>query len=365
MEFKSSSPIPGAAAMTVFSFSIPRSRRLAAILAATTLALTACGGGEDAAAESAAGGDHGELTVQLSWVKDIEFAGEYFADAKGYYREAGFSSVNLVAGPGSTETQVASGKSLIGITDPITAAQAINNEQAPLKIIGATYQKNPFTILSLADKANISTPQDLAGKKIGVQTGNQGLFKALLAANGIQESQVTVVPVQYDPSVLTNGEVDGYLAFVTSESITLKQRGFEVQNLTFADNGLPFVTESFLVSQDSIDNRREALKGFLYASIRGWKDAVTDVDGAVALAVDNYGKTLDLDAATQKLQAAEANKLIQSDETAANGLLTISDTAMQTSLATLKATGVEIAAGDLFDTSLITEVYKEHPELLQ
>ncbi|GAA2635437.1 ABC transporter substrate-binding protein [Paractinoplanes durhamensis] len=347
--------------MTVLSFSTPR---FVAVLTAAALALTACGGGDDSAATSA-GGDHGALTVQLSWVKDIEFAGEYFADSKGYYKEAGFSSVNLVAGPGSTETQVASGKSLIGISDPITVAQAVNNEQAPLKIIGATYQKNPFTILSLANKANITTPKDLAGKKIGVQTGNEGLFKALLAVNGLKESDVTIVPVQYDPSVLTNGEVDGYLAFVTSESITLKQRGFQVQNLPFADNGLPFVTESFVVSTDSINTKRAALKDFLYATIRGWKDAVADTDGAVDLAVKNYGKTLDLDAATQKLQATEANKLIQSDETATNGLLTISDQAIATSLATLKASGVQIAAGDLFDTSLIAEVYKDHPDLLK
>ncbi|MBB2946510.1 ABC-type nitrate/sulfonate/bicarbonate transport system substrate-binding protein [Actinoplanes lutulentus] len=346
--------------MTVLSFSKPR---FIAVLAAAALALTACGDGNSSAA--ADDGDHGALNVQLSWVKDIEFAGEYFADSKNYYTDAGFSSVNLVAGPGSTETQVASGKSLVGISDPITVAKAINNEQAPLKIISTTYQKNPFTILSLADKANITTPKDLAGKKIGVQTGNEGLFKAFLAANGITESEVTIVPVQYDPSVLTNGEVDGYLAFVTSESITLQQRDFKVQNLTFADNGLPFVTESFVVSQDSIDNKRAALKDFLYATIRGWKDAVADIDGSVDLAVNTYGKTLDLDAETQKLQATEANKLIQSDETATNGLLTISDTAIETSLATLKASGVEISSGDLFDTSIITEVYQDHPELLQ
>ncbi|MBL7253297.1 ABC transporter substrate-binding protein [Paractinoplanes lichenicola] len=351
--------------MTVLSFSMSSRRRFLVVLTAAALALTACGGGDDSSAESSGPADHGALTVQLSWVKDIEFAGEYFADSKGYYKEAGFSSVNLVAGPGSTETQVASGKSLIGISDPITVAQAINNEQAPLKVIGATYQKNPFTILSLADKANITTAKQLAGKKVGVQTGNEGLFKALLAANGVAESDVTVVPVQYDPSVLTNGEVDGYLAFVTSESITLQQRGFKVQNLPFADNGLPFVTEAFVVSQDSIDNKRQALKDYLYATIRGWNDAVADVDGAVDLAVNNYGKALNLDAETQKLQATEANKLIQSDETATNGLLTISDQAIDTSLASLKATGVEITSGDLFDTSLITEVYKDHPDLLK
>ncbi|GAA2575627.1 ABC transporter substrate-binding protein [Winogradskya consettensis] len=350
--------------MTVLSFSKSRRSHLViGVLTAAALALSACGGGDSSG--SSDDGDHGALTIQLSWVKNVEFAGEYFADSKGYYKEAGFSSVNLVAGPGATETLVASGKSLVGVSDPITVADAINNQQAPLKIIATTYQKNPFTILSLADKANIATPQEMIGKKIGVQAGNESLFKALLAVNNIKDSQVTIVPVQYDPSVLTNGEVDGYLGYVTDESLTLQARGFKVQNLPFADNGLTFMTDSYEVSQDSIDNNRAALKDFLYATIRGWKDMAADPDAGVALAVDNYGKALSLDAAAQKLQAAQAQKLIESDETAANGLLTISDQAVTENLATLKTAGIDITADKLFDTSIIAEVYKDHPDLLK
>ena len=40
----------------------------------------------------------GEIAVQLSWIKNIEFAGEFMADSKGYYTDAGFSKVDLLAG---------------------------------------------------------------------------------------------------------------------------------------------------------------------------------------------------------------------------------------------------------------------------
>ena len=33
--------------------------------------------------------DLGELTFQLSWIKNVEFAGEYIADTNGYYKDAG------------------------------------------------------------------------------------------------------------------------------------------------------------------------------------------------------------------------------------------------------------------------------------
>ena len=330
---------------------------LSASLAVAALALTGCAPAEKA--------DFGELNVQLSWIKNSEFAGEFYAVENGYYTDAGFSSVNLVAGPAATEAEVLSGNALVGIANPISTAPIILGENAPLKIIGTTYQKNPFTILSLKNGANIATIEDLIGKRIGVQAGpNETLFDALLKANGIDASKVTKVPVQYDPAPLVNGEVDGFLAYVTNESFVVADQGYEVTNLLFADNGLPFVTESFVVTQDSIDNNRAALKAFLKATILGWKDAIADSKGGADLALTIYGKDLGLNAEKEYYQSETQNEiLVQTDETAANGLFTISDAMIAQNLATLKAAGYTITADQLFDMSLLKEVYEENPEL--
>ena len=332
---------------------------LAATAAVASLALTGCA---PAAEESS---DFGELSVQLSWIKNSEFAGEFFADTNGYYTEAGFSEVNFIAGPTATTAVVLAGDALVGLSDAIAVTPVILEEGAPLKIIGATYQKNPFTILSLKDGANIQTAQDLVGKKIGVQAGgNETLFDALLAANGIDPTSVTKVPVEYDPAPLVNGEVDGFLAYVTNESITVANQGFEVTNLLFADNGLPFVAEAFVVTQDSIDNNRAALKAFLYATIRGWKDAIANPDEGARLAAEVYGKDLGLAKDKEEYQSKTQNEiLVQTDETRANGLFTISDAMIAQNIATLKAAGFEITADQLFDMSLLAEVYEENPEL--
>ena len=332
---------------------------LSASLAVAALALTGCA---PAAEEKA---DFGELNVQLSWIKNSEFAGEFYAVENGYYTDAGFSAVNLVAGPAATEAEVLSGNALVGIANPISAAPIILNEGAPLKIIGTTYQKNPFTILSLKDGANIATIDDLIGKRIGVQAGpNETLFDALLKANGIDAASVTKVPVQYDPAPLTNGEVDGFLAYVTNESFVVADQGYEVTNLLFADNGLPFVTESFVVTQDSIDNNRAALKAFLKATILGWKDSIANPDGGADLALNTFGKDLGLNAAKEYYQSKTQNDiLVQTDETRANGLFTISDEMIAQNLATLESAGYTITAEQLFDMSLLAEVYEENPEL--
>ena len=339
-------------------------RPLAAIAAISAAALVLTGCASDSAEQTES---YGELGVQFSWIKNAEFAGEYFADANGYYQEAGFSSVNFIAGPTATAAVVLSGEVLVGLSDAIAVTPVILEEGAPLKIIGATYQKNPFTILSLKDGGNIQTPQDLIGKRIGVQAGgNETLFDALLAANGIDASQVTKVPVEYDPAPLVNGEVDGFLAYITNESITVQNLGYEVTNLLFAENGLPFVAEAFIVTQDSIDNRREELKAFLYATIRGWKDAIANPDEGARLAVEVYGKDLGLDINKEKQQSKTQNDLlVLTDETRANGLLTISKELQDLNIQTLARAGYTITAEQLFDMSLLEEVYAEHPELLE
>ena len=325
-------------------------------------ALAACGDSSSAAS----GGTLTDLSVQLSWIKNYEFVGEYVAAEKGYYRDAGFTNVNLLAGGTSTtaESIVLSGKATVGLSStPITAA-TITSSNAPLKIIGATYQKNPFAIASLADKTPIRTVGDLVGKRIGIQAGgNQTLFEALLKANGIDKSQVRIVGVQYDQSPLKNGSVDGFMTYVIND-FKLRLQGYDPVILSFADNGLPFVAETFTVRQDTITDNRDALKKFLVAEIKGWTDAIKDPVTATDYTVKKYGADQKLDYNDQYGSAVViAEKLIVTDDTNANGLFTMTDEVIASDLESLAAMGYKLDAKQLYDLSLITEVYQEHPDL--
>lgn len=355
------------------SLSAPTHVKRLALATATTaavLALAACGGSaastESSAPTSGEAADYGTLDMNLSWIKNAEFAGEFFAQEKDYFADAGFSEVNLIAGgPSGTssETMVLSGGALVGTTSPLGVAPVIQEDDAPLKIIGTKYQKNPFTVVSLADNP-ISAPADLVGKKIGVQAGvNETLFEGLLEVNDIDPADVTVVPVQYDPQPLVNGEVDGFFAYITNESLTLELDGHEVENLPLADNGLPFMAESLVTTEENIETKREELKAFLGAMIKGWKDSVGDPEESARLAVEVYGKDLGLDMEKEVRQSEEQNKLIETADTEANGLLTMSDALMEENVEILKLAGYDLAVEDLFDPSLLEEVYAENPDL--
>jgi ABC-type nitrate/sulfonate/bicarbonate transport system substrate-binding protein len=342
-----------------------RTRITTAIAAAalTGLALSACASGSTGDTADDAEG-FGDLTLQLSWIKNEEFAGEYIADSEGYFDEAGFGEVTLVPGPSTGVAELLSGSADIALSDSVAVGSAIASEGAPVKIIGATFQANPFTVLSLADGGDIATPEDLIGKRIGVQDSNLALFNALLAANDIDPSELTIVPVQYDPAPLTNGEVDGFVAYITNEAITVEMAGMATTNLPFADNGLPFVAETVTVTDEKIANDRELLKAFLVAEIKGWTDALADPQKGADLALEEYGTELDLDPAKTLAGSEAQNLLVVSDETEENGLFTISEALQATTITSLAGAGIDIEASDIFDLSLLAEVYEENPELI-
>ncbi|GAA3108574.1 ABC transporter substrate-binding protein [Nonomuraea salmonea] len=281
-------------------------------LAGLALGLAACGDNGTATSGSSSGGDgFGAVKLQLSWKKNVEFAGEYFADTNGYYKAAGFTQVELLSGGGSgtsVESGLATGRCWAGLSAPTITAPAIL-QGAPLKIVGATFQKNPFAIISLS-KNPIKDAKDLAGKRIGVQDSNELVWNALLKANGLDDSSVTRVPFQSDPSMLTSGQLDGYVGFVTSGPVNLRLQGHDPEYLLLADAGLPLVAETFTVTQETIDNERDKLKAFLTAEIKGWKDAVADPAKSAELAATVYGKDQNLDVKEQTEEAKMQNDLV-------------------------------------------------------
>jgi ABC-type nitrate/sulfonate/bicarbonate transport system substrate-binding protein len=319
-----------------------------------------------ASGSASAAKDFGSAAIQLSWIKNIEFAGEYFADAKGYYTGSGFSSVTLTAGGAagtSAEAAVATKKAFVGLSAPNITAPAIL-KGAKLKTVATTYQKNPFCIVSI-DKKPIPDVASMKGKKIGVQAGgNTTIFEGLLKANNIDKSELTIVPVQYDPTVVTTGEVDGFMAYITNEPILLQGKGFKTTTFLFADYGLSFVAESYVVSQDTIDNDRDKLKALLKAEIKGWTNAVANPTQSATYATTKYGKDQNLVQDEQAKEATAQNGLIVSADSIKNGLFTMTDELIAANIKALGLTGVTITADQLFDMSVLKEVYSENPDLI-
>ena len=135
-------------------------------------------------------------------------------------------SVDLLAGGAagtSTEAGIDTGKVWIGTSTPQKVAAAVERG-VPVRIIGATLATSPACITSPESKP-LRTPKDLVGKRVGVADHNLPTFEALLTANGVDPSSVKVIPVQFDPSPLVNGEVDAWSGFTTNRAGLAARQG--------------------------------------------------------------------------------------------------------------------------------------------
>ena len=329
----------------------------------------ACGKDDDKKASSATTTksskkkDLGGLDFQLSWIKNVEFAPEYLADSNGYYLAEGFSSVNLMGGGPNVQQDsiVGSGKAFIGISATDIAAPSILSGN-PIIAVGAQYQKNPFCIMSLADTP-INKPEDLIGKNIGVQNVNLPIWQAFLKANHIDEKDVKVSPVQFDPQPLVQKTVDGWMSFITNEPNTLKVKGVDTATMLLNDHGYPLATQIYIVRKESLQKDRDKIKAVLRADAKGWHESFKNPGAAPHLVVTKYGQDLKLDEAEQTLESRSQNQLVLTDDTKANGLFTITDKLVDESIATLNLAGVKMTKEKMFDLSIINEVYEEDPDL--
>jgi ABC-type nitrate/sulfonate/bicarbonate transport system substrate-binding protein len=308
--------------------------------------------------------DFGSLVVQLPWIKNVEWAGEYIADTRGYYRDAGFSSVSLLAGGiggPPVEALVAAGRAFVAISSLADTASAVL-QGADVTTIGVQYQTTPYIIASPAARP-LRTPHDLIGKRIGVPAGNEFTWNAFLRVNALDASAITTIKVGSTPDALVAGQVDGLLAFVTNVPHELAARGYGVHVLRLGDFGYALANNNYIVAGDTLRTQRPAVKAFLHAAVRGWKDAVASPALGAGLAVNDYGRDLGLTLADQIEQSRVQDTLLQSPQTRAHGLFTMAPSETIRAVTLLRASGIAIEARRLFDLSPLDEVYAEHPTL--
>jgi ABC-type nitrate/sulfonate/bicarbonate transport system substrate-binding protein len=327
------------------------------------IGLTACGDDADGASSSSSGSGSGTsdsstptaLTYQLSWLPTVEHAGAYAAIDKGYYADAGLDVTLAPGGPNvQVPANIVGGQALVGATGADNFANAIA-EGAPLNIFAARLQRNAFCVVSLAGSP-ISSPEDLIGKRIGVAQANTTPWQLFLRLNDIDEADITVVPVQFDPSPVANGEVDGQMVFYVNEPAQLEVTGVETHSMLFADHGLALYGGCYAATTEAIESQGELLASFLRAEQLGWADALADATYARDLTIEGMGADAGLDPAQQLLQAERMVDLMKTDVTDQSGLLYLGEDDIAANIATLGAAGLDIAADDLFTTEILDQL---------
>jgi ABC-type nitrate/sulfonate/bicarbonate transport system substrate-binding protein len=304
----------------------------------------------------------GTLNFNLPWVPDVESGGEFLAKDTGIYTQQGFSGVNLIpAGPTATpqETVVLTGKALVAVSSLDSTAAAIQKGGA-LKVIGTEYQKNPFCIMSLASKP-LNTPQDMIGKKIGVQSVNDAVWGAFLKANNIQLSQLTTVVESFDPTPLAQGQVDGWFSFITNEPIELGLKGVQTHTFLLADYNYPEIGNVFITKASSLQTDLAAVKACMTAEIIAWRMCIATPNLPATTTLKLFPTAGTLQAEQQ--QSVAQNKITAIGDALTHGLFYVTPASQATNVATLALGGTTVTASQVFDMSVLDAIYAARPDL--
>lgn len=292
-----------------------------------------------------------QLAMQSPWINDAEFIGYFVALDQKYYAA---ENVTLQYKPGGPEI-IAEGTVLARQADlalaPIeTTASLITKENAPLRIIGAQYQKNPLGIVSLAE-SNIREPAHLVGRTLAVPQANVLTVEALLKINGVPLNRVKIVPYAYDPTPLVKRQVDATVDFVTNVPYSIRQAKAEPYHFLLWDFGFKVFQDVVVVLEETLRTRRESLLSWLRASRKGWNENFIDPRRYPPQFMSSYfkdtGRTVENEIAFNENQKS----LIETP----NGIFSMAEADIEANIETLASIGLKLSR-DVFVTDLVQQL---------
>ncbi|ESX84275.1 ABC transporter substrate-binding protein [Mesorhizobium sp. LNJC405B00] len=231
------------------------------------------------------------VKITLNWLPGEASIGIIYADALGYYDEAGIDlEIEPGKGSGATSQIVAAGNTDVGLANGPSAV-AIAVKGAPIKIIAPIYQAAEWGVISLKD-APISTPKDLEGKRIALAPGSADipLFDTMLSENGVDKSKIDIVSADAATfiSLLAEGKVDGVSETPSEVMVPLAERGVETKILSYKSNGAPLVSLSIIARDDKLKQNPDLYRRFIDATLRGYSAVVKDPEAAVDAVLARY-----------------------------------------------------------------------------
>lgn len=228
-----------------------------------------------------------EISMQLGWLASNGLIGEIVGNKLGYYAKEGIKLKVTPGGPGvDGVASVAAGRAQMGQLSSSPSLMMARSAGIPVKCIAAGYQQHPFTYFSLANDA-IRTPKDMIGKTIATQPTAKILLRALLAKNGIAESDVKVVNMGGDMNQLLTGQASAVTGWLTNTN-ALKILGPDRVDMKLWDTGIQLYANPYYVTDETLDKHFDVLAGFIRASSKGWAYAKQNPEKAVDMLVEAY-----------------------------------------------------------------------------
>ncbi len=235
-----------------------------------------------------------DVTLQLKWVTQAQFAGYYVAQAKGFYEEEGLNVTILPGGPDVAPTQVIAGCGADVVIDWMPSALAAREKGLALVNIAQPY-KSSGMMLTCLKESGVATPADFKGKTLGVWFGgNEYPFLNWMNKLGLKTdgSDVTVLKQGFNVDPLLQKQAACISTMTYNEYWQVIDAGVKPEDLVtfkYEDEGVATLEDGLYVMEDKLKDPafEEKMVKFVRASMKGWKYAEANADEAAMIVLEN------------------------------------------------------------------------------
>ena len=263
-----------------------------------------------------------EITLQLKWVTQAQFAGYYVAAEKGFYDEVDLDVTINPGGPDISPPQVIAGGGADVIIDWMPSALASREKGVPLVNIAQPFKRSGM-MLTCRKETGIASPQDFKGKTLGVWFfGNEYPFLSWMSQLGISTAGgsggVTVLKQGFNVDPILQKQAECISTMTYNEYWQVIDAGIGADDLVvfkYEDEGVATLEDGLYVLEDRLKDGAfvDQLARFVKASMKGWDWARANPKDAALIVLENDATG----AQTEKHQVrmmGEINKLTEGSD---------------------------------------------------
>ena len=237
-----------------------------------------------------------DVTLQLKWVTQAQFAGYYVALDKGFYEDADLNVTINPGGPDVAPPQVIAGGGADVIVDWMPSALASREKGVPLVNIAQPFAKSGMMLTCLKE-TGVESPDDFPGRTLGVWFfGNEYPFLSWMSKLGIptdgSDKGVTVLKQGFNVDPLIQKQADCISTMTYNEYWQGIDAGISADDLKvfkYEDQGVATLEDGLYVLEDNLKDPAfvDKMARFVDASMKGWMWAKENPQDAAMIVLDN------------------------------------------------------------------------------
>ena len=237
-----------------------------------------------------------DVTIQLKWVTQTQFAGYYVAQDKGFYKAEGLNVTIKPGGPDIGPMQILAGGGADVAVDWMPSALAAREKGLSAVNIAQPFKSSGMMLTCRKDRG-VNGVADLKGKNLGVwYFGNEYPFLSWMSKLGLStdggSDGVTVFRQGWDILPLTQGDATCVSTMSYNEYWQVLAEGLKPSELTvfkYETEGVATLEDGLYVLEENLADAafKDKMVRFVRASMNGWKYAEKNPGEAAEIVVDN------------------------------------------------------------------------------